>query len=350
MGFKLIAPGKRKGNRVYLIRGRYRGRQYESSTGTTDKEDARQYRREFIQRLKRGADAGEPRTFAEAAIQYVAGRGVSVAEERYVNKLSACRRPDRGKNRMSFGGKRTFGEIRLDEIKPVHIAQAANLLYPGCLNETKNRQAYTPAASVVHFANQQDWCPYIVVRRLEEREPETRKPTERARQILLSETEGELNRLMVVLFYQGWRITETLTGTSWERTSLKDMEFEIWINKARRWKKVAMHPESFGALVGENDKTGRLFKTFKSRWDVYKALKPILREHEISFTPHMARHWFGTTLGNLGSTNLEIANAGTWTSENTVSRYTNAGMEKARETINRLPLGGKAGGKNAKSL
>ena len=350
MGFKLIAPGKRKGNRVYILRGRYRGRQYEGSTKTADKETALRRKREFLQRLKRGVDAGEPETFAEAAVQYIASRGVSVSEERYVNKLSGCRKPDRGKARMSFNGKRTFGEIRLDEMKPVYIAQAANLLYPGCRNETKNRQAYTPAASVMHFANQQDWCAYIVVRKLEQREPQTRRPTEKAREILLTETEGELHRLMVVLFFQGWRITETLTGTSWERTSLKDMEFEIYINKARRWKKVAMHPEVFDVLVGETDKTGRLFKALKSRWDVYKALKPVLEEHGISFTPHMARHWFGTTLGNLGSTNLEIANAGTWTSEKSVSRYTNADMERARETINRLPLRAKTGGENAKSL
>ena len=277
MGLKLYAPGKRKGNRVYIIRGRYGGQQYESSTHTTDKVVAGQRLREFLGQLQRGAAAlGSPKTFSEAADQYVASRGVSATEERYVNKLSDCRKPDKGKGRMSFGGKRTFGDIRLDQMRPVYIAQAANLLYRGCLNETKNRQAYTPAASVLHFANQQEWCHYIVVRKLDEREPQTRKPSEKVREILLTKTEGELHRLMVILFFQGWRITEALTGTSWERTSLKDMEFEIYINKARRWKRIAMHPESFNVLVGEKDKTGPLFKTFRVKKRVYKALKPIL--------------------------------------------------------------------------
>ena len=54
MALKLKAPGKRRNNRYYVVRGRLLGQQFEFSTHTENKADAKRIAAEFEAEVRRG--------------------------------------------------------------------------------------------------------------------------------------------------------------------------------------------------------------------------------------------------------------------------------------------------------
>src|SRR5215469_10569770 len=99
MPWKLIAPGKRKGNPYWIARGTHpvSGRSLEVSTRTRDKAAAKQFAKDFWTALcaSRAPRPGEEITFAQAAQLYAAYRGFELgshgrdADARRIRKLIA---------------------------------------------------------------------------------------------------------------------------------------------------------------------------------------------------------------------------------------------------------------------
>lgn len=227
----------------------------------------------------------------------------------------------------------------------MHIAAAANVLYPGRENETKNRQAYTPAAAVLHFAADSRLRDYIVIKKLPEKEPETRTPAPGVAKLLLANTSGDQQLLVKFWFYQGFRITESLTARE-DKISLQERTISFWIPKAKKWKPIHLHDEVFQALanrlpIGRAD--GRIFP-WKDRHQVYDWLGPLCGKLGIEFTPHMARHEFGSAMRKLGAHPRDIADAGSWTSEKSTLRYSQA-PERAKDLMSQLKVDEKTRGK-----
>src|SRR5438309_925486 len=81
MPLRLIPPGKRKGNRWYLVRGAIDGRDIEVSTKTRDRAAAERFRKDLERELiaRRRPRPGEAMTFATAASLYAEFRGLDLA-------------------------------------------------------------------------------------------------------------------------------------------------------------------------------------------------------------------------------------------------------------------------------
>lgn len=332
-------PGKRNNNQYVVVRGYVDGKQHEIVTDAKNKRDAEKAWNRWaaeIRRQNRESGAGAPATFALVADAYMAARGSSKNERRYIERLK--------KARIKVGSATvTFGDILIEEVLPMHIAAAANAIYPTALNETKNRQAYTPAASVLHFAHANKLRDYVVIEKLPEREPETKRPAAGVVEKVLENVTGDQYRLLVFLACQGWRITETLS-LRWENVDLNNRLLNVYVSKAKRWKQVPMHEEVFEILANApKRKDGRVFP-WETRSGVYKWLWALNKRLGVHLTPHMLRHEFGGALREMAATARDLTDVGTWTSEKSTARYQHAGSDHARAVIARRKIRGKTRG------
>lgn len=324
---QVYKPGERKGNRTCIVRGYVDGKQHEIATDTTDPRRARtawnRFAREVGQRAK--PRRGAPQTFEEVADAYMDAMDSSRNERRYIGNL-----------------KREIGDLPISDVRLMDIQAAANALYPGCANETKNRQAYTPAAAILHWACENDLRDYIVVRKLPEKKPESRAPKPHVRELLLGNTDGRERLLLTVLFYQGWRITETL-GLRAENIDLQRQELTLYVSKSRAWKSIPMHPATFEALANAGlPEAGKIFP-WRDRHSVYRWLRPLCRRLKVEFTPHMARHDFGTKIRDAN----DLVAVGSWTSEKSTQRYVGTPQERLKLVFAKLDTKGKRKGKTA---
>jgi integrase len=343
MRFKLIPPGARKGNRTYYVRGTFGGRRREINT--KERNEAAALR--FAEALKRSLDAASADlergqvTFRQAAELYLKAARRSRNEERYIRKLAAY-----------------FGNKLVDRIRHRHIAEAATALYPTASPETQNRQAFTPTASVLHYAADNDLCAWLRIRKLEESDPAPRAAGAHVLgQVIAAAEDPDARRLLKLLSYQGWRISEAL-GIEWERTDMVARAFQVRVGKARTWKTIPMHPEVYAELqlVPLAQRTGRMFP-WRRRERFYPVLDGICKAAGVRFTPHMARHDFATDLNDQDVSTVDIVNAGTWTSTKSVERYIKSHQGRARAVLGRLPtrepaeaeMGEKPGAEKAKS-
>lgn len=315
-------PGTRKNNRTWTVRGSIDGRKYEISTDVANPRNKRAAADawDVFKAAVRARGVAEPRapeTFADVADLYADGRNLSKADRRFLAKL-----------------KTKLGRLPIGEISQIELDQAARDLYPGAAPGTINRQVYAPAAAVLHYAAPK-LRPYMVVRKLREAEPETRRPAPGVRDLLLANTEGHQHAFLIWLFFQGWRITETLEVDA-RNIDLQDATVRAFVRKAKRWKALPLHPETVAALATIGlPAAGRIWP-WHTRDGVYKWLNKLTARLGVIFTPHMARHEFGGGLRELGAVPRDLVDVGTWTNERSVQRYTTAGSDHARDVIGRL--------------
>jgi integrase len=93
------------------------------------------------------------------------------------------------------------------------------------------------------------------------------------------------------------RISQTL-GITWEDgIDLPEGTVRFYDQKGRRWRTLPLHPEVLTRLevIPAVERDGRLFP-WGDRHNVYRWLRPLVRELGVTFTPHMARHALGKAL------------------------------------------------------
>lgn len=337
---RIYKPGERKGNRTCVVRGSVLGREYEVATDTTDTRAARRFAQRFEDELhdRISRERAQPQksaagTFARVAEDYADAVNLRRADRTQLDALKAT------KVRAGDGDAEiAFGDLPIDEVRPMHIAAAANALFPGRTNATKNRCVYTPAAAVLHFAAENDLCAYRKIRKLPEPKPRSRRPTEGLLDALIANAEDEdLRRFLVLIRWQGWRASETLAMRWEDNVDLSRREFRFWIPKAKAWKRIAMADAVLIELarVPEGKRRGKLF-----RWASYQSmdfhLKKLCKALKVTFTPHQARWAFASDLNDADTTTTDIANAGSWTSERSVQRYISADVKRGRAILDRL--------------
>lgn len=329
----LIAPGKRKGNRFYLVRGRVQGQLVEASTKTTDRRAAQRFKVNLEQRLldTQKVITAENMTFSDAVARYKDARELSKNEERYVDALDD-----------------EMGDLYVNAIVPTNITKAANKLYPKCKPQTKNRQAIRPALAILHHAHEDGMAPYIVCKGFKEDDPERPIiPVELGR-IIVEQADGDLKVLILTLVYQGWRITETLS-TKLENVDFDKLRVRRFVAKSRKWVWTALDPdvaEAWKAMPERDD--GYIFP-WRTRGAVYDHIEPLAKKCGVKITPHMFRRGFATTLLEHGADLKSIAKAGNWQSINSVAIYADANLDHARDTLKKLKsVGVKSGEKAAK--
>lgn len=336
MSYRVYAPGTRKGNRHWVARAWVWGEEHEfklvekDGSPATNARAADRLARKFIKEAERQGRAdpvaagGAPRTFAEAALRYIQGTGADGAEELRIKALAE---------------DPIFGALALDAIVQDDInAAAQRIRRPGkrrralLSNATKNREVITPASAVLHYAAENQWCGYRRVKRLDVPKPENRRPLVGTGVALIENTTGLEQLLLLLWFRQGWRIGESLTLRA-EKIDMQERTLELWIGKARAWKVLDMHEDVFFALANLATPLPAEGPVFPwNRWQTYRWLAKLTQRLGVRFTPHMARHEFGSQVRD----DRALVEIGTWTSEKSTRRYVHGDREFRRQTLARV--------------
>jgi integrase len=319
---RLIPPGKRKGNRTYIIRGRFAGRDVEKVTKTRDRGFAERLKHRIERRLLESAVPGPEAavTFSRAAELYAAAKGVSRDEERRLKRLKA-----------------TIGHKQVGIIQQADIDAAALELHGSDTPETRNRNVYTPAAAVMHYAARNRWCAWQRFDRPKMKDPETRAASDPAAAALLKAATGKQKLLLLWLFMHGTRISGALQ-IDCARIDLRGRTYELFVTKTRKWQTFAIDDAVWQMLANDPDVErgdGLLFP-WKDRWRVYDWLRPLCTKLKVKFTPHMARHWLGKKLDANGAGLKTIQKALGQASEKSASRYAVSDVETVRAATRRI--------------
>lgn len=335
MPLKLILPGRRKGNKFIVIRGRFLERDIEVSTQTTDRVAAERFKNALERRILDGCIPGPEATvtFHRAADLYVAARAVSPREERRVERL-----------------KTAIGDKPVRTVLQADIDAAARLLHPADTPETWNRNVYTPAAAILHYCYENRWCAYERFKRPVQKEPETRAAGDAVPAALLAATAGKERLLLLWLFKHGTRISGAL-AVDCARIDLKARAYDLYITKNRTWRRFPIDDEVWQMLANDPDVQagqGPLFP-WKSRWRVYDWLRPLCRGLGIAFTPHMARHWLGKRLNRERAGLRTIMAALGQKNYKSAIRYVAEDLEVVRSATKAIGTLGKKPGKRKRS-
>jgi integrase len=268
---------------------------------------------------RRRKDDAAPRNFGEAATRYLKARTLSRTDVGFVHYL------------IAEIGHRPIADVRQADIDGVAAKKAH--LSAGTLR----RHIYTPASAILHYAADNDWAPLRRLHRPRMPEPETRRPAPGVEDALLAATDGRQRLLILLLFRQGWRISETL-GLRWEKIDFTTRAVSLYIRKVRRWKTIYLAIEARAALAevaaAEGVTEGRVF-TWSRTCGVYRWLRPLCRRLGVRFTPHMARHEFASARHEAGANARDLVDMGTWTRVESTYRYIRPREKHVRELLNR---------------
>lgn len=287
MLLKLFAPGKRKGNKFWLVRGSINGKRYEASSGTTDEKKAIKFANEYESDILNDEHGDEPVTFAAAADAYIAWRGPLGTDLANIGRL-----------------KSLLGNKLVKEVTQADIVRSANIMHADKKAATKNRHALRPAAAILHYAANNGWRDWLRVKKFKEPEPKTRYVTSAHEEWLLMATEGNTDKSLLILwlFRQGDRISDAL-ATKYEDCDLSERVIVRHISKTDRTIVLPLDEEICAMLAARQKgevKSGRIFP-WTTRWGVRRWLLPLTRGLEIEFTPHRARHTLGKRLSEAGA-------------------------------------------------
>lgn len=332
--------GKRYPNRVYWVRGTIGGRDVEVSAKTANEAAAERFARELERRIAEGRlpAPGEAVTFADAVRLYKAYRDPSKADVARLDKLAAI-----------------LGPKLLPAVQHAHLVEAANTLLPNRAPGTRNREVMVPAATVMHYAADNGLCKWLRVKRFKEPKPATRAVTiDTAGALLEAAPEGRKRLLLLWLFRQAPRISDSL-AVAWAgercQIDLSRRVVRFRVGKTGEWAEQPIHDEVWDVLANlpEAERTGFLFP-WRTRFGVYKWLRPLTRSLGIKFTPHMARHSMGAWLNEQGAGLRTIMDALGHKSVASSIRYQSAGVEMVRAAVAKIgPLVSPAGNTAAKA-
>jgi integrase len=261
------------------------GTQYEVSTRTADKKLAQRRLVELREKILAAAPpAGKRITFAQAAELYSAFRRPKPPEQKRLDKVVG-----------------ELGQQRVDEITHADLVAAANRLFPGQAPSSLNRNCLDVAAAVLHYAAANGYCEWLRVKKFKASRPQARAAQPDAVERLLVVTTGRRHLLLLWLHHQGMRISQTI-GVQWEQLDLDEGVVQFFDAKGPRWRTIPLQAEVLDQLreVQEEKRTGRVFP-WSTRQNVYRWLRPLVRELGVTFTPHMARHALGKALNADGA-------------------------------------------------
>lgn len=300
MPLKLIPPGKRKGNRFYLVRGSVGGRRYEVSTATGDRGAAATFRRNLLDAISEGRVPGphEAVTFRRAAELYLEFRDLMP------------KHPDRG--RIARLGALPIGAKLCGEVVQADIVEAAHTLLPAAAPATRNREVVAVAAAVLHYAEQNKWCKWLRVRRFKEPRARTRAVTPEVARLLIANVPPPKQKngghvwhrklLLTWLFRQGDRISDPLQ-VAWGDFDMEARTMDQRVGKTDEWRSVPLDDEVWQLLINAPNEVKRVGHVFpwRTRSGVYRWLRPMTRDLGVAFTPHQARHSLGKWLNDTGA-------------------------------------------------
>lgn len=263
-------------------------------------------------------------TFTEATKAYLSATDAGLRDGQRLKKICDAR----------VDGK-PFGSFAVEKIVPMHASAIANLLHPGTKGQTRNREVVVPINAVLGFATDNNLGLSRRMKRTKETKVLPRRPAAGVTDQLIAAADGMQRIFLMVITYQGWRISETL-GLQWPNVDLDRASFVLYIGKARTEKLIAMHPKVQAVLTALPQTNGAVFP-WTDRRQVYSWLTPMCARLGIRFTPHMGRHQFASELNEkAGATPFDLCAVSTWTNPRSPAHYISATDGHARGLLAKL--------------
>jgi integrase len=279
--YQLFAPGTRRGNPFWIVRGRRPDRrEFEVSTGCTDAEDARRTAATIYARIwAEGPAAAKPAvaTFGDAADAYIRFRRPGRDELARVEKL-----------------RHLLGALSIADVGQDDLVRAANQHPTAVGGATLNREYVRPFAAIIHYARDAGMRGDLRVRSFKEKAPVVRVAEKADVTLLIANAATDHQRLLLHwLWEMGSRISDTLR-LCWDDLDLAASTVRLTIGKRGGASVVLPLPATLVArLANMPEQRGRLFP-WASKSGVYKWLGPLCKEVGVMFRPHDARRALAT--------------------------------------------------------
>lgn len=230
-------------------------------------------------------------TFAEAALSYAEDGG----DTRFIIKITE-----------------QIGDMRLRDVTPKVIRDAAKRAYPGTANSTINRQGITPARAVINYAHEQGWCAPIKVKQLPTEKPKRKAVSRDYLEDMREYLPPRLYTLMLFLRQTGRRVSEAIALKPDDRNG-----FSLTVGKTKNGEPITVKitPEVAALLDEIEPRHGRLFG-YRDRSSLYPTLRRAAKKAGVEYlgTHQPGRHSFATALLEAGMPDRAIAEAGGWKS------------------------------------
>jgi integrase len=332
----MLALVKRPRSPFWVIRGSIKGRRYEETTGTAERALAEEIRAKREAELFReaiyGRSAPASTSFAQAALAYVEEGGA----KRFLRPVAEH-----------------FAETPLAKIDQDAIERGARRVYPQASAATRNRQFFTPASAVLHFAARRGWVSQPIIARPNVAAAPFRWLTPEEAERLIAASSPHLRPLVVFMLYTGARSGEAL-ALDWRDLSLGRAHVTFTKTKNGEARGVPLHRRVVAELANLPHREGPVFRrpdglayvgpkgaddtSAGSR--IKKAFRGAVRRAGlVNVSPHDLRHTFATWhyQGNRDLTALQ--KLGGWKSVAMVLRYAHVNVGELAASIDRLPSG-----------
>ncbi|MBF0851014.1 tyrosine-type recombinase/integrase [Gluconobacter sp. R75690] len=248
MPLKLFKRGR---SETYYVRGTVKGQSVYESSGTSDPQQAEEYRAKREAELWQESIYGKRAvvTFAHAVAAYVEAEPRSEATKAYLRRLLDH-----------------FGTTRLADIDQTALDQAyRHILRDGAEASpaTKVRSVLTPLRSVLEFAAIRRWCERPAFDK--PRIPMSRTVYLRPEQVtdLIDNAAPHLKPLLVFLFGTGARMSEALE-LDWACVDLKGKRAVVW-QKQGNERHIDLPPRVCESLASLPNRDGRVFRPVRAR-------------------------------------------------------------------------------------
>ncbi|MER9471019.1 tyrosine-type recombinase/integrase [Mesorhizobium sp. M0520] len=281
--------------------GTFNGKRIRKSLKTRKPAEAEEQRAIYEAKLYKRSTYGEAavRTFEEAAVSYLEQGG----EGRYVPKVL-----------KHFKGR------AVGSIMPAEIRGAALTLYPKASASTRNRQAVTPARSIINHAHDLGWCGPVKVKQFDVAKSRKNKPVDRdwmTKFLAESDKSGLPHLSACVLFMQqtGARISEAINLLG-EFVDLGARVAMLEKTKTDEWSPRYLTAELVARMAALGLEKGKRVFGYTDRQAVNRRIKAVCNRAKIEpRSSHAAgRHSFATNAINGGARIKEAMDAGGWKS------------------------------------
>ena len=233
------------------------------------------------------------------------------------NECALAYAQDGGEARFLVEITRQLSGVRLKDITPKMVRDAARRAYPTGSNATLNRQAITPARAVINYGHEQGWCGAIKVRGLPVPKPQ-RKAVDRAYlDRLRPHLPLRVFALLLFLHQTGRRVSEAI-----ELTPDRVQDGRAFIPDTKNGEAAYAHltPEA-AALLAEIEPRHGLVFGYVDRSSLYSTLRRACEKAGLEYigTHQIGRHSFATSLMSAGWSAKQVAEAGGWKTTRMVS-------------------------------
>lgn len=319
------APGKRKDNATFVIRGYVNGKQRECVTDSTSKRGAQAYWEKWkanLEQLERDTDRSrETATFDWACDEYlIANPNVG---ETYAKNVRALK-------------DHFFGWL-LGTMTSEDLYLAAHKICGNVKPQTKNARVIAPGAAVLHYMARRRLCEHFVIPKLAPKDVQRpiTYPTDLI--TLIDAADEEMRTILVTLQIHGWRITETLNVRE-ERIDWKRSQIERWVSKSQEWRWAVVDREVLGMWRKLPKRADGFIFSLRKRHEFYWRVDCLIEQLGLKMTyrPHRSRRGLATTLRDLDFGIDTIRDAAQWKSSQSAAVYVKDDPERMRPVFDVL--------------